>query len=813
MVRNRAPRTARLGLGVALVCCCVVALPRTASAASWTGTRLVPNSGFEDSTSSAARWSASGQSGAVSVVSSPVHGGHVAARIADTSADEGVSLRSEHLAASPGEELTASAWVDRVSGQGGYLYLEFWKADGTTRVSAVSAAAGTATGWQQLTARGVVPDDAVTATVLAYSNVADQGTTVWDDATVATLPPPARRVPNAGFEEPREGTRPTEWTVSAPGGSATVVTSGAHSGLRALRIADTSTTDEVSALSRAVPVTAGETITASAWASGTTGSLYLEYRRSDGSRIEPPSKVDVGTGSGWKKVTVAAAVPSGATTTTVRLYDDQNSTGTTTWDDVVLRSSLDSAYAEAVGTGAVLFVGDQRVESYANVTRSVHPGTKTGDPALASVGAGVVMAGGSWDGNPRVSGTVLPAPGGGYRMWYTAADGSTCGYCTGYAESNDGIRWDRSMETHSVYPYGPGGVVANPASTGPRYYMLHSHGPDSPQSNHYYAAQSNDGKTWTEMNSGNPVINGWDVVNVTYDPDTSRFVAMTKQYPVGYVANTNPAGPRTVWMSTSTDFVHWTSPRPSFAADLRDDAAITDPAPSGHARWSEVYGMPAIRYGEQYLGLPWVFDITDSPTTLADPGPDKGRQHVGLASSQDLLTWSRPSLGNLITPGAAGSWDWGWDLTGTTLLTVGDQVRLYYSAFAGQHSCSSSDVSSGLCTTPFGNARVGLVTWPKDRFASFHAGAGGGSVTTRTLTPSGSRLTVNVAPGSGSLKVEVLDADGNPMSGYTAADATPITSDTLGTAVGWGSRTTLPAGPFRLRFDLTAGDLYSYTIN
>ncbi|MGH3377537.1 MAG: hypothetical protein ACRDP6_22630 [Actinoallomurus sp.] len=133
-------------------------------------------------------------------------------------------------------------------------------------------------------------------------------------------------------------------------------------------------------------------------------------------------------------------------------------------------------------------------------------------------------------------------------------------------------------------------------------------------------------------------------------------------------------------------------------------------------------------------------------------------------------------------------------------------------AFQGQHSCSSDDVSAGLCTTPFGNSRVGLVTWPKDRFASFHAGTGGGSVTTRTLSPSGSTLSVNVAPGSGSLSVEVLDAAGDPVPGYAAADATPITADTLGAAVRWGTRTTLPAGPLRLRFDLTAGDLYSYTI-
>ena len=62
----------------------------------------------------------------------------------------------------------------------------------------------------------------------------------------------------------------------------------------------------------------------------------------------------------------------------------------------------------------------------------------------------------------------------------------------------------------------------------------------------------------------------------------------------------------------------------------------------------------------------------------------------------------------------------------------------------------------------------------------------------------------------------MLDATGAPVPGYGAADATLITSDALapGTRVTWGGKTTLPtgSGALRLRFDLSGGDLYAYSI-
>jgi len=389
-------------------------------------------------------------------------------------------------------------------------------------------------------------------------------------------------------------------------------------------------------------------------------------------------------------------------------------------------------------------------------------------------------------------------------MWYTAAGG------TGYAESDDGIAWRRPDPSGPVFSAGSGGVVENPRfnpadPASPRYFMLYSL---YPQQRAYAAASSRDGRTWTPMDSSGPVIPGWDVGNVTYDPVRGLFVAMTKQW-----ANSAPYGPRTVSVSTSPDFVTWTLPQLVFSADTLDHDMVVAKYPNESQALSEIYGMPAVRYGEQYLGLPWMFDIRKTPNRLGDPGADIGRQHIQLASSPDLLTWSRPNRDDIITPGAAGTWDWGYHLTGTTILSVGDQTRLYYSAFAGEHSCTQALEDLGICVRQ-GGSRVGMVTWRKDRFVSVHAGSGGGSVTTRTLEPKGNQLVVNVSPGAGELRVEVLDAGGVPVPGYTRADAEPVSADTLGQTVRWGGQTTLPdiGGRLRLRFHLTGGDLYSYAI-
>ncbi|MDR7319916.1 hypothetical protein J2S44_000166 [Catenuloplanes niger] len=779
-----------------------------AAAAVTPAARLLANPGFESGLSS---WTTD-NAGATAVVTSPVHGGTSAVRITDTSTDSGVSVRSAHLAVLPGEEITASIWAQQTAaGAAGSLYLEFWNANGSRTTPVVSTAASAAS-WQRLTAVATVPEDAVTMTVLAYTSWAETGTTYWDDAAVVALPPPLRKVPNAGFEERRNTEVPTQWTSTGQnctGPSCPVQLlrgTVAHGGTGYVLINDTSGAEAISVLGDAVPVSVGETITASAWAhrlSGDGARIYLEFRDATGARIGVHDTI-VPAGSGWQKVRVTGTAPAGTTTLTVRLYGDLEGVGQTRWDDVELRSSADVADGTTLAAGApVLFVGDQRVESYAGVERVVHPGTKGANDGRVLTGTGA----GTWDANPRMGGTVLPGifPGEpAFTMWYQTSTG------TGRAISNDGITWSRDGRTSAVYTGGPQGVVRNPAwvpgAAGPKFFMLAN------ENTTYIGKQSNDGIAWTTV-PGARGIPGFDVATATYDPVTRRFVAMIKNQ------LTSPFGPRTTWVSYSADFRTWTTPSPSFAADPVDDARI--PAGAGRlgtTAWSEIYGMPAIRYGDQYLGVPWIFDIVYSPNPFGNPGTDKGRSHLGVAASRDLVNWSRPSRGDLVAPGPLGSWDHGFNLSSNGFVTVTapdgtSQTRLYYGAFSGEHMCDDAAKRAGQCTVNYGPSNVGMVSWPTDRFASFHAD-GTGVVTTRPLTAAGSGLSVNYRPAAAgdSLRVEVLDVNGNPVPGYAAADSIPVTTDALapGVRVAWTGGDTLPSGAVRLRFHLDGGDLYSF---
>ncbi|TDD68103.1 hypothetical protein E1262_17020 [Jiangella aurantiaca] len=830
-----------------------------------TSTRLVPNAGFEETQPGPARWTVDAPGGSAQVTDQqPIRTGTRAVRTVDTSATAGVSVRSQRLAVAPGETLTVAAYAQRINtgAAAGSLYLEFWGADGarldpgdpagTVHNGVVATPVADVSGWQRVEVSGVAPVHAVAATVLLYSSQAETGTTAWDDVSATTLPPPERiQPPNGNFEENRGNPITSHWSL---GSGATIVTGGQRTGRQALRTVDTSTGAGVSAYSRRVPVTPGWTVSASVWAnadSGGAGWLYLEFRDATGAApntAEWRPHVQLPDVSGWQRLSVQGVAPAGAQTVDVLVYSSYADVGTTVWDDVEVRTSADAAYSPSIGGGSVLFVGDERIESYSGMTRAVVPGTPDGDPALAGFGPGVVFQTTAGFPNPRPPATVLPT-GGGYEMWITTGQGTV------HATSTDGRVWPvngrqlTTLTTSAGPSYdqksGPAAVVLNPRwgqAGEPKYYGLHPmRGPVSRRAGYptasspdrrgmdYYALSSDDGVNWVMVDEEVPAIPGHDTVSVSYDAATGRFVATSKAWSF----TKNDAGTstylraaRTVLVSTSSDFRTWTKPVQVHAADLRDYDAVAAANPgTGGAivtsygrpvKSADLYLMPAFRYGEQYLAVPSVFEITYAGT---DVWPDVGRAHLGLASSTNLYDWSRPNRQKLVTPGALATWDWGFQLAATQLLTVGDEVWLYYGAFKGKHSCpeSASEPEKG-CQNGVddqGNAQTGRVTWQKDRFVAFRAAAGGGTVTTRTLAPQpgGDQLRVDAATGSGILRIEVLDADGNPVPGYTAADATPIQGDVTGRLVSWGSTTTLPSGTIRLRFVLSAGDLYSYSIS
>ena len=128
-----------------------------------------------------------------------------------------------------------------------------------------------------------------------------------------------------------------------PGGSASVVaTPVSRRRPRAVRTVDASATSGVSVRSQTLAVMPGETLTARAWAqrvAGLSGTLYLEYWRADGSRIDAAVRsADIAGVTGWQQVAVARIAPEEATTATILLYGKLAAQGTTVWDDVSVGS-------------------------------------------------------------------------------------------------------------------------------------------------------------------------------------------------------------------------------------------------------------------------------------------------------------------------------------------------------------------------------------------------------------------------------------------------------------------------------------------
>lgn len=604
---------------------------------------------------------------------------------------------------------------------------------------------------------------------------------------------------NPSFEVGDFAKHPVSWAVGPDGAQTATIQSTAanvRSGKASLKIVDPD--DPTSISIRNAPVTgfAGVSYTAKAWVkngSGTTARFYLEFWGVD-NRI---GVVDTqpSTSTSWRQVSLTATAPAGTVHVRVAVYGGVATAGTSYYDDVSLVAA-GPAYTPAIGSARELFVDDHRVESATDVERVVHPAVKRGAP--------LIVADRPWESSVYIYGSVVTgSPGAAYKMWYTAYNTPLAVYFLCYATSTDGITWTKpnlgriayggSTANNIVGEYG-GTVAYNPNEAAGRQYRLLTYISSPPAATMgYYAYHSGDGIAWTRT-SETPVLPYGDVSNVSYDAARGRYIATTKQRTLN-IATTPGTNDRMAWVSTSTDFTTWTAPRLAVEGDARDDAA----AVGRGGLEGQVYGMPVYPYESTYLAMPWMFDVTGYVSGAGD-GPIVAQ----LASSRDLVRWSRPARDPILPLGRAGAWDDSMIFTSTTLQVGAGTVSVYYGGFNVDHGGG-----------PNQTAKIGLASWRRDGFVSLtNAGDDAGTVTTRPVTFTGGALHLNavVRPG-GSVRVEVLPATGTaPVTGF--GPSTAVTGDQLDATVSWSgaSLSTLAGQQVRLRFHLDDADLYSYWI-
>jgi hypothetical protein len=405
-----------------------------------------------------------------------------------------------------------------------------------------------------------------------------------------------------------------------------------------------------------------------------------------------------------------------------------------------------------------------------------------------------------------------------FKLWMITSPAAPGGSVMTYAESADGLHWTKpnlgSAEVNGTRVNNRVGV--DPKLRWPANAMENVlYDPDDPDPSRRYKALgdangreplvSADGIAWKRLDV--PKIPSQDESNLSYDPQSHTFLATVK--------HRGPHG-RSVFLSTSKDFAHWTKPELIFHADELDqtlgreniqrrfaDPTLQHPVYNNPVNYNvDVYNMGVFRYEGLYIGLPALYHACGNlPTVNTD-----GFHLVQLTCSRDLHKWERlgdrrPFIGP--SPQGAGAYDLTQILPPSSPVVRGDELWFYYTGIKYRHVPEGADRDVGA---------ICLAVLRRDGFLSLDAGEEEGWVLTRPFVLPRGSLHLNVDAGKGRAVVQVCDDGGKPLPGFEKSQ--PIIGDRLDGLVQWpqGKFEALAGKTVCLRINFNHAQLYAYWI-
>lgn len=313
-----------------------------------------------------------------------------------------------------------------------------------------------------------------------------------------------------------------------------------------------------------------------------------------------------------------------------------------------------------------------------------------------------------------------------------------------------------------------------------------------------HTLHTSDGRTWS-----NGVATGMadDYCSFFYNPFREVWVFSIKQ--------NGPRG-RCRYYSESRDFlqgadwskaVYWTN------ADERD---LPEPAGNypGAGDNPQLYSLNAVAYESLMVGMHYIHRGPNNG--ICNKGKFPKLIDLELGFSRDGFHWDRPDRSGFIDGARReGAWDRAY-LHGTAgvFVVFNDQLVFPYVGTSG----IAPNGARGMYT----GGSVGIATLRRDGFASLDADANGGSLTTRPVTFTGSRLFVNAAAAKGQLRAAVIDKEGREIAPFTMANCHPIVTDGTLIPIEWEGGSDLSEigkQPVRIRFEMTNGSLYSFWVS
>ena len=473
-----------------------------------------------------------------------------------------------------------------------------------------------------------------------------------------------------------------------------------------------------------------------------------------------------------------------------------------------------------IDVGRQLFVDDFLIES-TSLKRTYHrPKKYKGNPILkceteVEQGRGnnaeAMCKGGLWwDPTEQI-----------FKMWYDAGWIHTICYAT----SKDGLTWNRPLldvkpGTNRVLPLDmlpdTWTIVLDLETKNPqqRYklfmmvYVFDEH-ISYGRPLRGLCMTSSDGIHWTGRV---PTGGAGDCSNMFYNPFRKKWIYSLRSNFRGrsrhyWEADDFLAGAK--WKSFNTSSGAKTNsnqPVPWAAAD-RDD-----PKDSKFQRTPQLYNLNAVAYESIMLGS---FDIWRGPTN--DECNAMGLPKItepNFAYSRDGFHWYRPDRRASIPAERRDVWDRAYVRSLHNLCCVrGDMLWFYYGAFQGDaNKTHRAKFKNGM----YCNGATGIAFLRRDGFASMDADATAGTLTTRPVRFSGSRLFVNVNNPQGELRVEILDQAGQAIAPYTLDECRPVQVDSTLQEIVWNDKedlADLQGKTVRFRFTLQQGSLYAFWVS
>ena len=479
-----------------------------------------------------------------------------------------------------------------------------------------------------------------------------------------------------------------------------------------------------------------------------------------------------------------------------------------------------------IGTRLELFVDDFLVERTEGVQRRLH------HPTAREV---AMVHDEPWEGSGCGYHTVF-RDGDLCRMYYHAwdiqvKDGQLTEphpLVTGYAESRDGISWQKpelglfefagsrknnvvwtGVGTHNFCPFRDANPNCAPDAA---YKAVGGVIPEGLQ-----AFKSADGIHWTRLSERPIITQGafdsqnlafWDTVRGQYRCYLRDFRRAST--PAGNLTEPSPPGLRDIRTCTSQDFLTWTEP-----------VWLQYPgAPAEQLYTNQI--KPYYRAPHIFIGLPARYvERGWSPSMEALPDAEHRRdrataeERYGTALTDALLMSSRDGITfqrwreAFLRPGVERTGSWAY----------GDNYIAWHVVETRPHLPGAPNELSLYATENYWvgpGSRLRRYTLRLDGFVSIHAPARGGELVTKSVVFEGSELVLNFSTSAaGSLRVEVQDEAGQPFGGRTAADCDDVFGDDIERVVTWkdGARLDDLAGrPVRFRFIMRDADLYSLRV-